>query len=89
MEQGEESGREVVSSDAKETVNDAFKHYGSPLSFLGESLGCGVAAAVAKETSVTIDGIFLITPWDTLLSVAKTKFPWLPLRFFMKDRMTT
>jgi len=79
-------GEKSFVSDAKETVNDAYKHYGSPLFLLGESLGCGVAAAVAKETPVTIDGILLITPWDTLLSVAKSKFSWLPLQFFMKDK---
>ena len=79
-------GEKSFVSDAKETVNDAYKHYGSPLFLLGESLGCGVAAAVAKEPPVTIDGILLITPWDTLLSVAKSKFSWLPLQFFMKDK---
>jgi pimeloyl-ACP methyl ester carboxylesterase len=83
---GGKLGEKSFVNDAKETVHDAYKHYGSPLFLLGESLGCGVAAAVAKEPPVTIDGILLITPWDTLLSVAKSKFPWLPLRFFMKDK---
>ena len=83
---GGKMGETSFVSDAKETVQDAYKHYGRPLFLLGESLGCGVAAAVAKEPPVTIDGILLITPWDTLLSVANSKFPWLPLRFFMKDK---
>lgn len=79
-------GEKSFVSDAKEILQDVYKHYGSPIFLLGESLGCGVAAAVAKDPPVTIDGIFLITPWDTLLSVAKSKFPWLPLQFFMKDK---
>lgn len=54
-------GEKSFVSDAKEIVHDAYKHYGSPLFLLGESLGCGVAAAVAKEPPVTIDGILLIT----------------------------
>ena len=83
---GGKLGEKSFVSDAKETVQDAYKHYGSPLFLLGESLGCGVAAAVAKNPPVTIDGVLLITPWDTLLSVAKSKFPWLPLQFFMKDK---
>jgi uncharacterized protein len=83
---GGKLGEKSFVNDAKETVHDAYKHYGGPLFLLGESLGCGVAAAVAKEPPVTIDGILLITPWDTLLSVAKSKYPWLPLRFFMKDK---
>jgi hypothetical protein len=72
--------------DAKETVRIAHKRYGNPLFLLGESLGCGVVAAVAKEARENIDGIILITPWDSLLSIAKSKFPWFPVRFFMKDK---
>ncbi len=78
-------GEESFVRDAKETVKSAYKQYGGPLFLLGESLGCGVAAAAAKDSPVPIDGLFLITPWDNLLSVAKSKFPWIPSRFFMKD----
>jgi hypothetical protein len=53
---------------------------------LGESLGSGVAAAVAGEVSVKIDGVLLITPWDTLESVAKSKFIPLPVRLLLKDK---
>lgn len=79
-------GEKSFVNDATAIVHEAYKHYGSPIFLLGESLGCGVAAAVVKDPHVTIEGIFLITPWDTLLSVAKSKFPWLPLQFFMKDK---
>ena len=72
-------------SDARETVQLVSKHYGGPLCLLGESLGCGVAGAVAKDAPDTIDGIILITPWDSLLSVAKSKFPLIPVRYFLKD----
>ena len=57
-----------------ETVRLAFEQYGEPLYLVGESLGCGVAAAVAKQTSVPIAGIILITPWDTLASVPSHSF---------------
>jgi pimeloyl-ACP methyl ester carboxylesterase len=67
-------------------VRLAFAKYGEPLFLLGESLGCGVAAAIARETSVKIDGIVLITPWDTLASVAQSAFPLLPVRYFLKDK---
>jgi uncharacterized protein len=81
-----EVGERAFVSDASETVRLAFEQYGGPLFLLGESLGCGVAAAVAKETTVKIDGIILITPWDTLASVAQSKFPYLPVRLFLKDK---
>lgn len=81
-----ELGEKAFVNDASETVRLAFVKYGEPLFVLGESLGCGVAAAIAKETSVKIDGIVLITPWDTLASVAQSKFLFLPVRLFLKDK---
>ena len=81
-----EVGERTFVSDASETVHLAFEQYGGPLFLLGESLGCGVAAAVAKDTTVKIDGIILLTPWDTLASVAQSKFPYLPVRLFLKDK---
>jgi pimeloyl-ACP methyl ester carboxylesterase len=71
--------------DAKETVRIASEQSGKPIYLLGESLGCGVAAAVAGQSKDRIRGVILITPWDTLLSVAKEKFPWLPVQWFLTD----
>jgi len=82
-------GEEVFRNDAKETLRLASEKYGGPLFLLGESLGCGVAASVAKEPPVRVDGMILITPWDTLLSVAKEHFPWLPVRLFLRDKYDT
>ena len=69
-----------------ETVRHAFEQYEAPLYLVGESLGCGVAAAVAKQTSLPIAGIILITPWDTLASVAKSMFPFLPVKLVLTDK---
>ena len=69
-----------------ETVRLAHEQYKEPLYLVGESLGCGVAAAVAKQTSVPIAGIILITPWDTLASVAKSMFPFLPVKLVLTDK---
>ena len=69
-----------------ETVRLAHEQYKEPLYLVGESLGCGVAASVAKQTSVPIAGIILITPWDTLASVAKSMFPFLPVKLVLTDK---
>ena len=79
-------GEKPFVADGLETVRLAFEQYGEPLYLLGESLGCGVAAAVAKQTSVPIAGIILITPWDTLASVAKSLFPFLPVKLILTDK---
>jgi uncharacterized protein len=68
-----------------ETVRIVYEQYKEPLYLVGESLGCGVAAAIAKQTSVPIAGIILITPWDTLASVAKSLFPFLPVKLVLTD----
>jgi len=81
-----ELGEKAFVHDAGETVRLAGEKYGGPLFLLGESLGCGVAAAVARVIPVKIDGIVLITPWDTLASIAREKFPFLPVRMFLTDR---
>jgi pimeloyl-ACP methyl ester carboxylesterase len=80
-----ELGEAAFVRDADETVRLAFENFGGPIFLLGESLGCGVASAVARITPVPVEGIVLMTPWDTLRSVAKSHFPLLPVRLFLKD----
>lgn len=79
-------GEKPFVADALETVRLAYKQYKEPLYLLGESLGCGVAASVAKQTTVPIAGIILITPWDTLALVAKSLFPFLPVAMLLTDK---
>jgi uncharacterized protein len=80
-----ELGETAFVKDADETVRLAFETFGGPIFLLGESLGCGVVSAVAHSTKVPIDGIVLITPWDSLYSVAKSYYPYLPVRLLLKD----
>ncbi|MCX5850093.1 MAG: alpha/beta hydrolase [Deltaproteobacteria bacterium] len=79
-------GEKSFVADGVKTVRMAFEQYGEPLYLVGESLGCGVAAAIAKQTSTPIAGIILITPWDTLASVAKSIFPFLPVKLVLTDK---
>jgi uncharacterized protein len=79
-------GEKAFVADGAETIRLAFEQFGGPVFLLGESLGCGVAAAVAARTPVKITGIILITPWDTLASVAQSKFSFLPVRLLLTDK---
>ncbi len=81
-----ELGEASFVSDAVGTIRMAAEKYGEPILLLGESLGCGVAAGAAGNGSLKIAGIILITPWDTLLAVARSKFPLFPVSLFMKDK---
>ena len=79
-------GEKVFVNDALETLDLAFEMYGGPIYLLGESLGCAVAAAAAGSTSIPVEGLILITPWDSLVSVARTKAPDFIVRLILKDR---
>lgn len=57
-----------------------------PVYLLGESLGSGVATALARRHPETVSGLILITPFDSLISVAAHHFPYLPVRWVLRDR---
>jgi pimeloyl-ACP methyl ester carboxylesterase len=73
-------------ADARVAVLRAKKEFGDPLYVWGESLGCGVAAAIARDAAIRPRGVVLLTPWDSLLNEAKAHYPWLPVSLFLRDR---
>ena len=52
---------------------------------IGFSIGSGVAAALAAERPV--DGLILVTPFDSLGKVAAGHYRWLPVRLLLRDRL--
>jgi uncharacterized protein len=55
-----------------------------PVCVLGESIGSGPACALARE-KIPPDKIVLVVPFDNLASVASQHFPFLPIRFMLRD----
>jgi hypothetical protein len=53
---------------------------------LGESLGSGVAAQVAAADPGRIQGLLLVTPYARMSEVGAAAYPWLPVRWLMRDR---
>lgn len=72
-------------ADARNTVLRAREYFGDPVYLWGESMGCGVAAALAADPEIRPQGVVMLTPWDSLLNVAKAKFPLIPVRFLLTD----
>lgn len=81
-----ELGEASLVADAALTLERAFSLYGAPLLVIGESLGAGVAAAAAARQRDQVAGLWLITPWDRLHSVAAFHYPWLPVGWLLRDR---
>jgi len=54
------------------------------VSVIGRSLGSGVAAQLASEREVR--RLALVTPFDSLVNVARAHFPWFPVGLLMLDR---
>jgi uncharacterized protein len=73
-------------SDAITTIKEAQAAFGAPIYLLGESMGCGVAAAAAASSEIAPAGLILITPWDSLPDLAQTLYWYLPARMLTLDR---
>jgi len=51
---------------------------------MGRSLGTGIAVHLASRRPV--ERLILITPFDSLLEVARHSFPYLPVRWILRDK---
>ncbi|MEJ2099239.1 MAG: alpha/beta fold hydrolase [Desulfobacterales bacterium] len=78
-------GENQFTEDAVESTRLALSQFGPPLYLLGESLGCGVVSAIVAKSNWPIDGLALITPWDSLTQLAMDKYWFLPVRWMLKD----
>lgn len=52
---------------------------------VGFSIGAGVAVHLARERK--LDGLILVTPFDSLTTLAALHFPWLPARVMIHNPM--
>jgi len=57
----------------------------SPTVLFGESIGTGVASALAAELPQRVAGLLLVTPFDSLVNVAQRKFPFIPAHLLVLD----
>ncbi|KZM51591.1 alpha/beta hydrolase [Labrenzia sp. OB1] len=75
-------------------VSDGLAHFdrlsasGTPIVLHGESLGTGVATAVAEQRPKA--GLLVLeAPYTALVDLAYESYPWLPVNLLMKDPMPT
>ena len=83
---GGKPGETALVDDGRESVRMALEQFGGPIYLWGESLGCGVASAVATDPGLNIEGIVLLTPWNTLPATAQSHYWFLPALWLVRDR---
>lgn len=80
-------GEPALVADGIATVRRVREVFGGPVILVGESLGAGVASGVAGAMGKNgVDGLVLITPWDSLTRLAQRHYGWLPVRWLLRDR---
>ncbi len=77
---------EVFVADARETIKLIYQEYGSPIYLWGESLGSGVVASTISDNTLPVDGLMLITPWDSLPNLAQTIYSFFPVKWLVLDK---
>lgn len=74
---------------SRDALSQAKAQWAGPLFLAGESLGAGMAAQAVSGGDSAVAGVLLITPWDSLASVASEKLRWFPVRWMLHDRFNT
>lgn len=69
---------------ARRWLDQRLARHPSRVGYLGESLGTGVAVALASETEP--DAMILRSPYTSLADVARYHYPFLPARWLLRDR---
>ncbi|MEZ5464910.1 MAG: alpha/beta hydrolase [Lysobacteraceae bacterium] len=60
------------------------RHPDGRIAVVGRSLGTGVASYVASRRD--IERLVLVTPFDSMVSMAGARYPWLPIDWMLEER---
>lgn len=82
---GEPSGEALI-ADAPRIYDAAIERLKpGRVIVVGFSIGSGIAAQLSAQRGV--DGLILVTPFDSLKAVAQSMFPWLPIGPFFSHEI--
>jgi len=83
---GGKPSAEALVADARVVYDRVRTHWpDARIVAVGFSIGTGVAASLAAARP--LDGVILVTPFDSLTEVVSRHFPWLPVRLLLRQRM--
>lgn len=83
---GASTGRpsEAALSEDAQAVYDHASQTHTNISIIGRSLGSGVAIRLAATRPT--QKLVLVTPWDSMVNVARSAYPIFPVSLLLKDR---
>lgn len=76
----------VLIKDGIATAKIAQQAFSGPLFLCGESLGSGVVAGIVASNEVSVKGLLLITPFDSMVNVAQHHYWYFFARWLTLDR---
>lgn len=79
-------GERAIVGAAKEALDSLLAEDARPVYLLGESLGSGVAAALARDRPGDVAGLVFVTPFTSLPDAASVHYPIVPVSLLLRDR---
>lgn len=73
-------------ADGIATAHKALKEFKEPLLLCGESLGTSVVAGIVASLEVPVQGLLLITPFDSMAKVAQHHYWFFLARWLLLDK---
>lgn len=71
---------------ALEAVDQLLAKSPDPLLIIGELIGSGVASGLVRERPEAVAALMLITPFDSIVNIARYHMPYLPAGVLLRDR---
>ncbi|WP_166217037.1 alpha/beta hydrolase [Pseudomonas atagonensis] len=80
---GGSASEEAIAEDALALFDQVYASH-PQVSLIGRSLGSGVAVRLASQRPVA--QLILVTPYNSLEEIAARQYPWVPVKWLLKDR---
>jgi len=77
------SSEAAIAEDALALFDQVYASH-SQIAVVGRSLGSGVAVRLASQRPV--QQLILVTPYNSLEEIAAQQYPWVPVKWLLKDR---
>lgn len=80
---GGSPSEEAIAEDALALFDQVYASH-PQVAVIGRSLGSGVAVRLASQRPV--QQLILVTPYNSLEEIAARQYPWVPVKWLLKDR---